>query len=218
MAPFISHRSSFWIIFLMLIPARCPLLAASDHVYKDPGQPLEIRVADLLARMTVEEKIGQLQSQFINDKTKLDARKLRRDPNVGFIVNYARANPGDAEGIAEQNNAEMKQTVEGHRLGIPVLIHAEGHHGVTTVPSTKHFVANYGDGGRDSAPVYFSERELREYWLAPFEAAIVEGGSLGVMPAYNSVNGLPMHGNGFLLNDILRGEWAGFHGVVGSLA
>lgn len=267
--------------------------------YRDASRPVDERVADLLSRMTVEEKIGQLQSQFINDKTKLDEKDQPRNPDVGFIVNHARAEPGKAGDIAAQNNAELKQTIEGNRLGIPVLIHTEGHHGVTTVPSTlyptafalagsfdadlasrvyaaiaeearamnirhllsppvpnlvrdprwgrteetygedvflssrmavaaarpfsdrgiitstKHFVANYGDGGRDSAAVNFSERELREYWLAPFEAAVVVGGSLGLMPAYNSVNGTPMHANGFLLNDILRGEW-GFKGIVTS--
>ena len=83
------------------------------------------------------------------------------------------------------------------------------------VTSTKHFVANYGDGGRDSAAVNLSDRELREYWMAPFEAAVIEGGTLGIMPSYNSVNGLPMHANGYLLNNVLRGEW-GFKGIVTS--
>ncbi len=293
---------------LLSVPLIACLAAASvsalvaeemQPAYRDSRLPVEARVKDLLSRMTVEEKIGQLQSQFINDKTKLDEKQQPRDPNVGFIVNYARAKPGEADQIAVQNNAEMKQTIEGHRLGIPVFIHTEGHHGVTTVPaslfptsfalagafdldlagrvyaaiadeakamnirhllsppvpnlvrdprwgrteetfgedvfltsrmavaaarpfsergvvtSTKHFVANYGDGGRDSASVYFSDRELREYWLAPFEAAIVEGGSLGLMPSYNSVNGIPMHANSHLLNDVLRGEW-GFQGIVTS--
>ncbi len=78
----------------------------------------------------------------------------------------------------------------------------------------KHFAA-YGqcEGGRNTAPANLSERVLREVHLPPFEAAITEGGALGVMPAYNEIDGIPCHANRWLLHDILRKEWA-FEGVV----
>lgn len=80
----------------------------------------------------------------------------------------------------------------------------------------KHFAA-YGqcEGGRNTAPANLSERVLREVHLLPFEAAITEGGALGVMPAYNEIDGIPCHANRWLLHDVLRKEW-GFQGVITS--
>jgi beta-glucosidase len=57
------------------------------------------------------------------------------------------------------------------------------------------------------------ERTLRELYLLPFELAVREGGSLGVMTAYNRLNGIYSPDNLDLLDGILRGEW-GFEGFV----
>lgn len=84
--------------------------------------------------------------------------------------------------------------------------------GVVCTP--KHFVANFcGDGGREGANVPLSERALRETHLVPFEAAVREGGALGIMCAYNAVDSVPCAMNHWLLTDLLRGEW-GFQGTV----
>ncbi|MDR3712943.1 MAG: glycoside hydrolase family 3 N-terminal domain-containing protein [Puia sp.] len=83
--------------------------------------------------------------------------------------------------------------------------------GIITTP--KHFVANYGDGGRDSYPIHFDERLLEEIYLAPFKAAIQKGGARSVMTAYNSLDGSPCTANDWLLNKKLKGQW-GFSGFV----
>ncbi len=83
--------------------------------------------------------------------------------------------------------------------------------GIITTP--KHFVANYGDGGRDSYPIHFNERLLEEIYLAPFKAAIQRSGARSVMTAYNSLDGSPCTANDWLLNKKLKGEW-GFSGFV----
>ena len=83
--------------------------------------------------------------------------------------------------------------------------------GVLTTP--KHFIANVGDGGRDSYPIHFSERELREVYFPPFKAAIQEGNAWSVMSSYNAVDGLPASASKWLLSDVLRKEW-GFKGFV----
>jgi beta-glucosidase len=83
--------------------------------------------------------------------------------------------------------------------------------GVIATP--KHFVANVGDGGRDSYPIQFSERLLEEVFYPPFEAAIHEGGARSIMSAYNSVDGTPATQNHTLLTDRLRRDW-GFQGFV----
>jgi len=85
---------------------------------------------------------------------------------------------------------------------------------VVTTP--KHFAVNFvGDGGRDSNEVHFSERILREVYLPTFKACIQKGGALSLMPAYNSIDGLPCSCNKWLLTDLLRGEW-GFKGFLSS--
>jgi beta-glucosidase len=83
--------------------------------------------------------------------------------------------------------------------------------GIVTTP--KHFVANYGDGGRDSYPIHFNERLLDEIYLAPFKAAIQRAGARSVMTAYNSLDGTACTANDWLLNKKLKGEW-GFSGFV----
>jgi beta-glucosidase len=83
--------------------------------------------------------------------------------------------------------------------------------GVVTTP--KHFIANVGDGGRDSYPIDFDERLLDEEFFPPFKAAIQQGGARSVMASYNSVNGLPATANGWLLTKVLRDDWK-FGGVV----
>jgi beta-glucosidase len=83
--------------------------------------------------------------------------------------------------------------------------------GVVTTP--KHFVANHGDGGRDSYPVHWTERQLEEVYFPPFKACFVAGGSRSVMTSYNSLDGRPNTANAWLLKKKLKGEW-GFRGFA----
>jgi beta-glucosidase len=83
--------------------------------------------------------------------------------------------------------------------------------GVVATP--KHFIANVGDGGRDSYPIDLSQRLLDEMFFPPFKAAITQAHARSVMSSYNSVDGLPATQNRPLLTDKLRGEW-GFTGFV----
>jgi len=82
--------------------------------------------------------------------------------------------------------------------------------GVITTP--KHFVANVGDGGRDSWPINLDDRTLGEVHYPPFRAAI-DAGAGSVMTAYNAVGGIPATQNRRLLTDELRTRW-GFTGFV----
>jgi len=83
--------------------------------------------------------------------------------------------------------------------------------GVITTP--KHYVANVGDGGRDSYPIHWNERLMRELYFPPFEACFRQGGSRSVMTAYNAYNGTPCTASDWLLNEILKKEW-NFKGFV----
>ena len=77
----------------------------------------------------------------------------------------------------------------------------------------KHF-AGYGaaEGGRDYNSTFLTERQLRNVYLPPFEAA-VKAGALTLMTSFNDNDGVPSTGNAFLVKDVLRGEW-GFDGLV----
>ena len=77
--------------------------------------------------------------------------------------------------------------------------------GVITTP--KHFIANVGEGGRDSYPIDVSRRMLEERFFPPFRSLIQQAGARSVMTAYNSVDGLPATQSGMLLTDVLRREW-----------
>ena len=77
----------------------------------------------------------------------------------------------------------------------------------------KHY-AGYGaaEGGRDYNSTFLTERQLRNVYLPPFEAA-VKAGAMTLMTSFNDNDGVPSTGNTFLLKDVLRDEW-GFDGLV----
>ena len=77
----------------------------------------------------------------------------------------------------------------------------------------KHFVG-YGaaEGGRDYNSTFLTERQLRNVYLPPFEAA-VKAGAMTLMTSFNDNDGVPSTGNAFVVKDILRGEW-NFDGLV----
>jgi beta-glucosidase len=83
--------------------------------------------------------------------------------------------------------------------------------GIITTP--KHFVANVGDGGRDSYPIHMNERLLEEIYFVPFKACFEKGGSRSVMTSYNSLDGVACSANNWLLQEKLKKQW-GFTGFV----
>ena len=94
------------------------------HTYKDPHQPLEQRVEDLLARMTLAEKVGQmlqLNGQF-------DPVKVVRELQPGSLLHIL----NDALVPAMDAAAET-------RLGIPLLIGEDGIHGHSFHPGATIF-------------------------------------------------------------------------------
>ncbi|NBE53237.1 glycoside hydrolase family 3 N-terminal domain-containing protein [Streptomyces boluensis] len=77
----------------------------------------------------------------------------------------------------------------------------------------KHFVGYGGaEGGRDYNTVDVSESRLRNLYLPPFQAAL-KAGVATVMAAFNTVSGVPAHGNSHILTEILKEQWT-FDGVV----
>jgi len=255
--------------------------------YLDPTQPIEKRVEDLLRKMTLKEKVGQM-CQYSGLPERYE--EMIKDGKVGSFLNVT--------GI-EIVNKVQKIAVEESRLGIPLIFGLDVLHGyITTFPiplalasswdpnlvkkvasisaaeaasegihwtfapmvdiardprwgriaegagedpflgsvmarawvegfqgedladpssiSTcpKHYVAYGGaEGGRDYNTVDISERTLREVYLPPFKAAVVDSKAGTIMSGFNDLNGIPASANPHTLIKILREEW-GFQGFV----
>jgi beta-glucosidase len=300
----------------------CSLLAVTVSsqeapLYRNPGLPVEQRLADLISRMTLEEKAAQLTSAMERMVVASDPKSALVDQKGAFLPERAAvymknglgqiSRPSGMRGpreMAEFTNIIQKWVKENTRLGIPVLFHEECLHGHAAskgtsfpqaialastwdpelvrevfsaaahevrargaqqcltpvldlareprwgrteetygedpylgsrlavaatrgfqgigpfidkshvIATAKHFaVHGQPEGGTNTAPGNYSERVIREYFLKPFEAAVKEGGIQSVMASYNEIDGIPSHGNRFLLDNILRQEW-GFDGVV----
>ena len=103
--------------------------------YRDPGLSVEARTADLLARMTLAEKLAQLGSfwafEVIRDGG-VDVERLAAlaPDGIGNITRLAGSTNLQPREVAEAANAIQRHLVEGTRLGIPALIHEECLHGL----------------------------------------------------------------------------------------
>jgi beta-glucosidase len=82
-----------------------------------------------------------------------------------------------------------------------------------TIATPKHYALNSSEFNRHDGSSNADEATIREYYARPFSMAIEEGGALSIMTSYNRVNGTPSSVNDFLLNTLLREEWA-FKGFV----
>ena len=79
--------------------------------------------------------------------------------------------------------------------------------------TAKHYTAySETQGGRDASEADVSRRKLRSYFFHAFEKA-VQAGAMTFMTGYQSMEGVPMTANKWLLKDVLRGEW-GFKGIL----
>jgi beta-glucosidase len=79
--------------------------------------------------------------------------------------------------------------------------------------TVKHFAGNNAEFDRNHTDSVIDERTLREIYLPAFEAAVGEGRVGAIMDAYNLTNGSYMSQNGYLNNEVAKGEW-GFEGVI----
>jgi beta-glucosidase len=103
--------------------------------YRDATLPLDERVADLLARMTIEEKVAQLGSVWAFEVVGVGAfdaerARARLGNGIGQISRLAGATNLPASAVAAVANEIQGFLVEETRLGIPAIIHEESLHGL----------------------------------------------------------------------------------------
>ncbi|MEL6864786.1 MAG: glycoside hydrolase family 3 N-terminal domain-containing protein [Bacteroidota bacterium] len=124
---------------------------------------------------------------------------ITRDPRWGRIAESL----GEDPYLAGVLGAAMVKGFQGEDLSRPDSLAA----------CAKHFAGyGYSEAGKDYAYVNISESELRNVVLPPFKAA-VDAGVATMMAAFSDLNGVPATANDFLMDTVLRKEWA-FEGFV----
>ncbi|GAA3198641.1 glycoside hydrolase family 3 N-terminal domain-containing protein [Dactylosporangium siamense] len=256
--------------------------------YLDPSLAVAERVADLLARMTLPEKVGQMLQLNARD----GVRHLVEDMHAGSILHASPERVLEATALVERTRLRIpllvaEDCIHGHsfwsgatifptQLGMaaswdpdlvekvarvtavevaatgihwtfsPVLCIARdlrwgrvsetfgedpfligelasamvrGYQGdgladpTAILATAKHF-AGYSEtqGGRDASEADISRRKLRAWFLPPFERVAREG-CRTFMLGYQSMDGVPITVNSWLLDEVLRGEW-GYTGTL----
>ncbi|HWO88663.1 MAG TPA: glycoside hydrolase family 3 N-terminal domain-containing protein, partial [Gemmatimonadales bacterium] len=256
---------------------RAPLARAApagqqtELPFRNPDLPLEQRVADLVRRLTLEEKIGQLGTaasaiprlgipaydwwneglhgvaragratvfpQAIALAATWDTALIRRVATVISLEARAkhhhalrRGRHGIYEGLTffSPNINIFRDPRWGRgmetygedpflagRLAVAFVRGMQGDHPryLRTIATPKHLAVHSGpEPDRHSFDAVVDERDLLQTYLPHFETAVVEGGALSVMCAYNRLRGDPACASELLLRDVLRGRW-GFRGYV----
>ena len=296
------NRAKIIVVIFGLVSIGLSCKNEDKFIYRDSNATIDKRVEDLLSRMTIEEKFGQVFMVPYHSSQSLEKYK---DGVFGFQLSTSSSETqqmlrysegGEAQQAAELANQAQKFFVEETRLGIPIIPFDEALHGLVrkgataypqaiglaatwdtalmknvghaiatetrtrgirqilspvlniardvrwgrteetygedtflttqmgvsfisefeklgVVTTPKHFIANVGDGGRDSYPIHFNERLLEEVYFPAYKAAFQEANAWSVMTSYNSLDGRPCTSNDWLLNQKLKKEW-GFDGFV----
>jgi len=137
-----DDRKLVLVPIVLVILFGATLLAQERLPYQDPKLPVEQRVTDLLKRMTLEEKIAQLEGSWQNSDNVKDPTALFVDEKGNFLPAQASrllknglgemSRPSEKRGpreMADFTNTLQKWMKENTRLGIPILFHEECLHG-----------------------------------------------------------------------------------------
>ncbi len=144
-------------------PATLPPPPA-DALYKQPNQPVDSRVEDLLSRMTLEEKIGQMAMPDKNNVTKpVDIGRY----GLGAVLSGAGAKPEDntPAGWLEMVS-DFKYQAKQSRLGIPIFFGVDATHGHANVPGATVFPHQIGIGAANDTALTRSVAEATAKELA----------------------------------------------------
>lgn len=138
--------------------------------YKNPSLSVDIRVQDLINRMNIEEKIGQLlclQGWRMYSKTDEKAtqsellEKAVKEQYIGMLWATLRADPWTRKTLrtglnprlsAEATNAIQRYAIENSRWGIPLLLAEECPHGHMAIGTTV-FPTSLGQGSTWNTPL-----------------------------------------------------------------
>src|SRR5258706_103041 len=190
------------------IPTATLPAVAADAAYRSPKLPVEQRVDDLLARMSLVEKIGQMTQVEKNSMKLEDVDGLF----IGSILSGGGGYPATANtppAWARMVNAFQSSAVRT-RLHIPILYGVDAIHGHNSLMGSVIFPHNIGLGAANDPDLM-----KRIVHVTPSEmiASGIKAGAQSVMISYSSWNGIKMHAQKHLITDVLKGE-LGFTGFV----
>jgi len=153
----LNHLARFYlplfnvVVVLSMLWISVPSLTLAQDVpgYRDSKIPVQQRIDDLLVRMTLEEKIAQMEGTWQNRGNLKDPSQFFVDEKGGFLAERAAqllknglgqmSRPSEQRGpraMAEFTNTVQKWMRENTRLGIPVLFHEECLHGHAALRGT----------------------------------------------------------------------------------
>jgi beta-glucosidase len=129
-------------------------MAQKNLPYKNPKLPIEQRVKDLLSRMTLEEKVGQMRCTLAWNYYEIQGNKVVpselfkkdiKEGNIGMLWATYRADPWTQKSLsnglnpelaAKAGNALQKYVIDNTRLGIPLFLAEEAPHGHMAIGTT----------------------------------------------------------------------------------
>lgn len=120
------NRAAGCVLAAVSIMSAATGLWAAKPLYKDAGQPVEARVADLLQRMTLDEKIGQTNQRSV---------AVGMQDLDGWIPQLRQGQIGSIMNVSSPEVADSLQRLmlNDTRLGIPLLIARDVIHGYKTI-------------------------------------------------------------------------------------
>ncbi|MGW0535080.1 glycoside hydrolase family 3 protein [Streptomyces sp. NPDC003032] len=142
-------------------PPSEPSVAAAAFPYQDPSLPVPERVADLLSRMTLDDKIGQM-TQI--EKDALVPSSDLATYRIGSVLSGgdSTVSPNNAQTWADTYDA-LQRTARTTPLGIPMIYGIDAVHGHNAVRGATIFPHNIGLGAtRDPALVQRVGRTVAE--------------------------------------------------------
>ncbi|PON89601.1 Glycoside hydrolase [Trema orientale] len=137
---------------LLLLILWTAIADAGNYKYKDPKQPINVRINDLLNRMTLEEKIGQMVQI---DRTVASAEVMKKYL-IGSVLSGGGSVPSkqaSPETWVDMVNDFQKGSLST-RLGIPMIYGIDAVHGHNNVYKATIFPHNVGLGATRQVDVY----------------------------------------------------------------
>ncbi|MCL4858105.1 MAG: glycoside hydrolase family 3 C-terminal domain-containing protein [Caldilineaceae bacterium] len=174
--------------------------------YEDPRRPIEERVEDLLAQMTLAEKAGLMFQTFaafvFDDGASLLEGEVGESP-AGQLVTGKLMNHFNFPGILEPSNAaewqnRMQALAEGTRLGIPITFATDPRHAFSNNPATSVRVGKFSQWpepiglaaiGDPAVTEEFADIARQEYLAIGIRVAIHPMADLATEPRWARING-----------------------------
>ncbi|KAG6484576.1 hypothetical protein ZIOFF_053096 [Zingiber officinale] len=135
------------LLFVILISTCWEMVVVAEYVkYKDPKQPLNVRIKDLLGRMTLAEKIGQM-SQIERENATANPGALKTY-FIGSVLSGGGSVPSPQASVQTWVNMVngFQRVALSTRLGIPIIYGIDAVHGHNNVYRATVFPHNVGLG------------------------------------------------------------------------